>query len=49
MSREVEPVLVIVLCGKRKAGKDHVAASLQQMQVPCSMQSRGVFAIHVAN
>ena len=25
------PVLVIVLCGKRKSGKDYVAARLQEM------------------
>ena len=27
------PVLVIVLCGKRKSGKDYVAARLQEMCV----------------
>ena len=26
-----KPVLVVVLCGKRKCGKDHVATRLQQM------------------
>lgn len=29
--QRAQPVLVIVLCGKRKSGKDHVAERLQQM------------------
>ena len=33
-SGRLEPVLVVVLCGKRKCGKDYVAARLQQMYVP---------------
>lgn len=29
--KQAQPVLVIVLCGKRKSGKDYVAERLQEM------------------